>query len=342
MKKVIILVVILIVVIGSVAGYLYSASMSYVAKVGRERIENHEYIFFLNAQKITTETEAGIKDEQGKKELWENPVDGEDPVTVVVNQALENAKELKIQLIKAKEAKFELSDQEKKELQAYLDSMLQNVDNVNYVKNDLGLTLAQFRDIVWKSELAGSFAYDYMEKNSGEISITDDEIKNFYEENKNTIDEVIVRYLFISAQPTEKAGEKKELAENLLDRIKSGEDMPSLIKEFSEDTDSKENEGVFSFTREDELYEQEVRDWAFSVKTGELGIVETQSGYYIIRLEYKKGFEEHRENIISSLKYQKMNEFYYKQLEEWKNDPEYNLVKNEKILKKITEKIFQL
>lgn len=93
--------------------------------------------------------------------------------------------------------------------------------------------------------------------------------------------------------------------------------------------------GEYSLDKFDEY----VTKWR--AQGGELGVVETQSGYYVIRLEDKKEFEDYREQIISRLRSQKLSEFYYKQLEEWKNDTEYNLVKNEKVLKKITEKIFK-
>ncbi len=340
MKKTTVIILIISVFV-LLAGYFIYASFSYVAKVGSAKIENHEYIFFLIAQKINTESEAGAIDEYRKKELWKNPADGEDPISVVMNQALENAKEFKIQLIKANEAKFKLSEQERKDIRAYLDDTLKNQSNIAYVKNDLGLTLTQFKDIVWKSELAGSFAYDLMEKNSDNFPVTDDEAKAFYDENKAYIDEVALRRLIIPTEglTEEQINEKKKLAEDLLSKIKSGEDMIALIKEHSEDT-CYVDEGLYTFTYDEDIFEIEVKDWAFSVEPGESGIVQVQSGIYVLRLENKKGFEDKKAQIISSLKSEKLNVFYYKQLEEWKNDPEFNLIKNENVLNRITNKVF--
>ena len=66
---------------------------------------------FLRTLK-TAEAEAGAYSEKEVKELWENPAGGEDPVAIIMNRALENAKEFKIQLIMAERERFKLSDSE--------------------------------------------------------------------------------------------------------------------------------------------------------------------------------------------------------------------------------------
>jgi len=341
MKKILVMILI-IAVVASGAWYLIYSSGNFVAKVGSYKIENHEYMFFLRVQKITTEAEAGAIDEQAKKRLWENPVEGEDPVVVVVNQALENAKEFKIQLIKAREANFKLSAEERKSIQQYLDNLLKNESNIQYVKNDLGLSLAKFRDIFWKSEMVESFAYYLMEKESDSFTVSEEEAKAFYEDNKSSIDEFTVRYLVLLTDnlTEEQKKEKEKLAEDLLTGIRNGEDMAALVREHSEDYESKENDGLFTFLYEDESFETELKDWASGAKAGEPAIVETRTGIYVARLENRKGFEEKKAQILSTIKSQKLNEFYFSQLEEWKNDPKYNLVKNENVLNKITDRVF--
>lgn len=340
MKKILVAILIIAFVCLS-AWYIYAAG-NYVARVGNSKIENHEYMFFLLVQKITTEAEAGAVDEQAKKRLWENPVEGEDPVVVVMNQALENAKELEIQLIKAKEANYKLTSEERKNFQLYISNLLKNERNVRYVKEDLGLSLAKFRDIMWKSEIAGSFVNYLMEKESDSVTVSEEESKAYYEENKGSIDEFTIRYLvFLTGDLTEEQrNEKRKLAEDLIARIKNGEDMATLVGEYSQDVDSKESGGLFTFLYEDESYETEIKDWALSSKAGEMAIVETRTGIYVARLENKKGYEDKKAQILSTIKSEKLYEFYYNQLEEWKNDPKYNLVKNEKVLNRIIEKVF--
>ena len=345
MKK-ILAIVLAVIVIAAGAGYFVWESQSYVARIGNHKIKNHEYIFFLRAQKLTTETEAGVSTEQEIRYLWETPVEGEDPKIIVMNQALENAKEFKIQLIQAEREGFRLSDTDKKEILNYLNTSLQNSQNVNYVRNALGLTLPQFRDMMLKSETVNRYANDYMQKNRETIVVTDEEIQTYYQENRTTIDEVTVSHLLISteqAKTDEQKQEKKALAESLLQRIEQGESMATLIQDYSDDTSSKDNGGLYTFTyaeMEDQEYTLEFGDWAFGSEPGDLVLLESQYGLHIVKLEAKKGFEAKKETMKSAVKAEKLNEFYYSQVQEWNRDPAFNLVKNEKILKKITDKTF--
>jgi foldase protein PrsA len=274
-------------------------------------------------------------------------VEGEDPKIIVMNQALENAKEFKVQLIKADQEKFRLSDQERKELLDYLSASLKNSDNVNYVRNDLGLTLPQFRDMMLKSELVNRYAYDYMQKNRDAVSASEDEVMAYYQDNRDAIDEVTVSQLFIS---TEQEGmteaqkqEKKKLADNLRKRIEQGESMSALIRDYSDDNSKEENGGLYTFTYAEaggHEYTQEFGDWAFNSEIGDLEIVESSYGFHIVKLESKKGFEDKKELMKSAIKSQKLNDFYYDQVQEWKKDPQFNLVKNEKVLNRLTQQSF--
>lgn len=345
MKK--ILVLILAVALAAGAGYFIWESQSYVAKIGNQKIYNHEYLFFLRAQKITTESEAGVSDARQIQELWDTLVEGEDPKTIVMNQALENAKEFKVQLIKADQEKFKLSDEERKDLLDYLNRSLQNENNVQYIRNDLGLTLAQFRDMMIKSERVNRYAYETMEKNREAVSVSDGEITAYYQQNRDTLDEVTVSHLFISTEQegitdTQKL-EKRKLAEDLLQRIQQGENMQELIRDYSEDSSSIENGGLYKFTfieTEALEYTEVFGEWAFSAEIGDLKMIESQYGFHIVRLEDKKGLEDRKEQIKSTIQNQKLNEFYYNQVQEWNRDPQFNLVKNERVINRITRKSF--
>lgn len=346
MKK-ILAIILAVIVISSGIGYFIWESQSYVAKVGNQKIKNHEYTFFLRAQKITTETEAGATDVQEVEQLWETPVEGEDPKIIIMNQALENAKEFKVQLIKAEQEKFKLSDKEKKEILAYLDTSLQNNDNVNYVKNDLGLTLPQFRDMMLKSELVSRYAYDFMQKNRETLSVTDEEAKAHYEQNKDAIDEVTVSHLLIATNQeglTEAQKlDKKKLADDLLKRIGQGEDIASLVREHSDDAISQDSGGIYTFTyvqMADQQYSQVFGDWAFNVDIGELEMIESEYGYHIVKLEGIKTYEDKKELVKSAIKAQKLNEYYYNQVQLWNKDPAFNLIKNDKVLNEINRRSF--
>src|SRR5262249_47514411 len=76
------------------------------------------------------------------------------------------------------------------------------------------------------------------------------------------------------------------LAEKLLARAKSGEDFTKLIKEFSEDKNSRDRNGEYTITRNDKRYvlPPEFEGAAFSLGTNQISdIVLTPYGYHIIK-----------------------------------------------------------
>ena len=83
-------------------------------------------------------------------------------------------------------------------------------------------------------------------------------------------------------------------AENILQKVKAGEDFASLANQFSEDPGNKDAEtgkpqgGIYDWADRDR-YVKEFSDAAWALKEGETsGLVETQFGYHIIKLEGKR------------------------------------------------------
>jgi parvulin-like peptidyl-prolyl isomerase len=85
------------------------------------------------------------------------------------------------------------------------------------------------------------------------------------------------------------SAEKKKKAEEILQRVKNGEDFAALAKEFSEDPGSKDKGGLYEgIVAKQFVPEFEVA--ALALNPGEItqNLVETNYGYHIIKLE-KKG-----------------------------------------------------
>ena len=79
-----------------------------------------------------------------------------------------------------------------------------------------------------------------------------------------------------------------EQANDILKKIKAGEEFEKLQIELSDDPGSKSKGGDLGFFPRGRMLKQ-FEDAAFSLKPGETsGIVETQFGYHIIKLEEKK------------------------------------------------------
>lgn len=142
-----------------------------------------------------------------------------------------------------------------------------------------GLTLADLKeDIETNIKIEKLMAKD--------IEITEDEVKSYYEENKSNFDtpeSIEVSHILV---------EDKETAQEILDKLKSGEDFAELAKEYSTDTATAEKGGELGFITSGEMVE-EFEKAAFALKVGEISdIVKTDYGYHIIKAtDYKEAKE---------------------------------------------------
>jgi peptidyl-prolyl cis-trans isomerase C len=125
------------------------------------------------------------------------------------------------------------------------------------------------------------------------IQISDDDIKAYYKAHEaelKTPEMVRARHILFRVSDNASEEEKQKIlkkAEEILDKIKSGEDFAQLASEFSDDTVTKTNGGdlgVFARGRMVKSFE----DAAFALKQGEVSeIVETPFGYHIIKVDEK-------------------------------------------------------
>lgn len=123
------------------------------------------------------------------------------------------------------------------------------------------------------------------------IVVTEEDMKSYYNVNKEAykIPEMVrARHILVKAPKDATEAEKAESgkkAEEILKRIKAGEDFAELATEFSEDKGSKRKGGDLGFFPRGRMAKP-FEDAAFSLKPGEVSdIVETKFGYHIIKLE---------------------------------------------------------
>jgi peptidyl-prolyl cis-trans isomerase C len=134
------------------------------------------------------------------------------------------------------------------------------------------------------------------EKIKKNISIPEDEVKSFYEENKVKPpilkpESVKASHILIQVnKDADEAGEKKALKkiEDLLKRAKKGEDFAQMAKENSEDPSAAQNGGDLGYFTHGQMV-PEFDKAAFALKPGEISdIVQSSFGYHIIKCEDKK------------------------------------------------------
>ena len=181
-----------------------------------------------------------------------------------------------------------------------------------------GLTLADLKeDIETNIKIEKLMAKD--------IEITDDEVKAYYEENKDdydTAESIEVSHILV---------EDKETAQKVLDKLEAGEDFADLAKEYSTDESTAKNGGELGFIKSGEMVE-EFEKAAFALKVGEISdIVKTDYGYHIITAtDYKEAkestYEESKEDAKEAALAAKISSEYSSWVEELKT--EYDIQKN--------------
>jgi peptidyl-prolyl cis-trans isomerase C len=154
-----------------------------------------------------------------------------------------------------------------------------------------GLTMEQVRDQEVDSLLAQRVLVHDL---TNGITIADADVKNFYETNlaKFQLSErVRAAHILIATQdpltheplPVDAKKEKLKLATDLKARADKGEDFTTLVKQYTDDTASKDKGGEYTFKRGQMVPEFEAA--AFSMKINQISdLVETKYGYHIIKL----------------------------------------------------------
>lgn len=212
--------------------------------------------------------------------------------------------------------------------------------NEEYQKqlNKIGID-DEFLKYQFARELASEKYKEYYDKNN---NIEDKSMQTYYNENKDEfyVDEVRASHILIKTiddenneLSDEKKAEAKEKAQEVLAKVKSGEDFATLAKEYSEDTGSAINGGDLDFFPRGYMVEP-FEKAAFSMKVGEVSdLVESNFGYHIIKVTDKvdeqKSFDEVKDDIKTTLQ----NENYNKQIEKLKSNAKVET--NKEVLNKI-------
>lgn len=171
-----------------------------------------------------------------------------------------------------------------------------------------GKTMPQFRNSIERETLISKLAgTEIVEK----AAYSDEELKDYYEKNINKFkrpDSLHIWHILISAAPEmsdEERGKKKALAQEVLAKIRAGEDFSSAADRHSEDA-YRVKGGDMGYIHRGRLVE-EVEDVAFSLKEGQVSdVIESIFGFHIIKAGGRKeaetiGFDEAKSKLRMEL-----------------------------------------
>lgn len=202
--------------------------------------------------------------------------------------------------LEADKEKVKVTD---KEIQAELDKMVEQYGG----QDTFNTLLAQKRltEDVFKEQIEQNLKVTKILEPS--IEITDDEIKTYFEDNKESLDtpeQVEASHILVEDEETAKEVKKK---------LDEGGDFAELAKEYSTDTQTKESGGELGYFSSGQMVE-EFDKAAFAMDVDEISDpVKTDYGYHIIKVTGKQEakeatLEESKDQIKETLLDQKVQE----------------------------------
>lgn len=188
------------------------------------------------------------------------------------------------------------------------------------VKEQLGLLINDY------------LASDYLkEEVLDKIDVTEDDMKLYYKAHQEefaTPEMVKARHILIRVDKSASEEEKKkarEKAEDLLKKIKAGEDFVKLAGEFSEDPVTKARGGDVGFFPKGRMV-PEFEKVVFSLKPDEVSeVFETSYGFHIAKVEEKKESavapfdkvkDKVKEKVLDEFKKTRISDFLEKALKD--------------------------
>ena len=133
--------------------------------------------------------------------------------------------------------------------------------------------------------------------------------EQFYKKNLDRYTEANTKLIYVSFSDTVTELKAKQRVNDLSARVKKGADFTALVKEFSEDADSKKKGGDFTIKKSDQIPDV-VKNAVFGLKKGEVTEpVKLPNGYYLFRLQelVVKPFKEIKDQIFTEIKQERKN-----------------------------------
>lgn len=349
-KKIITVTSLLVLTLGAVGWLFYINATNYVATIKGEKITTDEFNFFLNSTRIEMESNANVdkRSESALKAFWDTRVEGMDVREYAKQQALNSAKDYKIQLIKAKEKGLKLDKGDLEDTKATFNQIKSQMSSAyggeargaEEFKKEYNISFEKYEKILKNLRLV----YKYVEEELPTFDVTEAEMEEYYKESPNTVDKVKVRrIMFATMDLTSETGkeytelEKRDIkaeAEKTLEKIRAGEDAEKLALDLSDDTTVKDNKGLFEVTANTSSNIPGFQQWALEHKPGDADILETEYGYFVLKVEERTTYDEVKDAVRESVQTKK----YLERLENWTKDSEFDVIKNERIYNKINIK----
>ena len=202
--------------------------------------------------------------------------------------------------------KIEIADKDVND--AFLNSVKQfgGQEQFDKMLDDYNMDVEKFKETVRKDLMYQK----HKEWFTKEHPVTDEEIKEYFEDNKDQFAKRDASHILVEDEKT---------AKEIKEKLDKGEDFAELAKEYSKDSANAENGGNLGTFSKGQMV-KEFEDAVFNLKEGEISEpVKTQFGYHIIKLnKVADSIDDNKEAITNALTDKKYAD-YIKELNEKAN-----------------------
>ena len=211
--------------------------------------------------------------------------------------------------IVSKEIKNDEKVEAKKTAQNQIDSLKSQYEGAGYKWEDVLKQYGYESEDVLVDEMTLSVEKQTVAKNYLASKITDEELNKYYEEN--VFGKYTAKHILITSSSEDAEEAAKAKAQEVIDKLNNGANWKDLVAEYSEDTGSKENEGLIeNFTKGDMV--DEFWNATVALKDGEYTKepVKSSYGYHVIlRVSYteKKALKDMKDELVTKMVEEKLN-----------------------------------
>jgi peptidyl-prolyl cis-trans isomerase C len=138
---------------------------------------------------------------------------------------------------------------------------------------EMAAKLARLKDTLLLGEFVKKEILD-------KANVTDQDVKAYFDQNKADLGEVRISHILVAS---------RQEAEDILKKLKAGDNFAALAKQYSLDGKTKAIGGDLGWVKWEQFGSASLKDAAFKLKPGEIsGIVQSQFGFHIMKVTDKK------------------------------------------------------
>jgi peptidyl-prolyl cis-trans isomerase SurA len=195
-------------------------------------------------------------------------------------------------------------DEVDNEVDRKMRNMISRAGGQDKLEGFLGRSILQYKDEIRGDMKELMVAQKMQNKITEKVGVTPLDVENYFKKipkdslptfNKEVeVGEIVIQPK-LNAEEKEAARQK---AEELLARVKKGEDFGTLARLYSQDTGSAPDGGDLGFADRN-TFVKEFAAWAFKLKPGEISpVFETDFGFHFLQVLERRGEQVHVRHIL--------------------------------------------